>query len=138
MTAAELLRELYSIQERIDAREEHLKRLRELATSSGGIRYDKERIVTSLPQEGGFENKVIEVAMLCDEIQADLDQLKAKYARGVAIVESVENVTERTILDLMYVQHKKIADIAEKMHYTESNIYYHKKKAMDVLETVLL
>ena len=138
MTAADLLRELYSIGTRIEAKQERLVNLRLLATSNGGIRYDKDRVVTSLPQEGGFENKVIEVAMLCDELQADIDRLTAKYEKGKQIIEEVPNPIDRAILDMLYADHLKIKDIAERLHYTEANIYYRKKNAMKKLNSIIL
>lgn len=138
MTAADLLREMYSIGARIEAKKERLEDLRLMATANGGIRYDKDRVVTSLPQEGGFENKVIDVAMLCAEIQKDIDRLAEKYERGKQIIDHVPSPTDRAILDLIYVQHYKIKDVAETLHYTESNIYYRKKHAMKRLNTIIL
>ena len=138
MTAADLLREMYSIGTRIEAKKEKLETLNLLATSNGGIRYDKDRVVTSLPQEGGFENKVIDAAMLCAEIQKDIDRLTAKYEKGLEIIERVPQPTDRAILDMLYVQHFKITEIAERLHYTESNIYYRKKKVMAHLKTITL
>lgn len=138
MTAAELLREMYSLGARIEAKQERLENLRLLATSNGGIRYDKDRVVTSLPQEAGFENRVIDVAMLCEEIQADIDRLTAKYEQGRQIIDGVGNPTDRAILEMLYVHHIKIKDIAERLHYTEANIYYRKKKALNALNYVIL
>jgi len=138
MTAADLLRELYSIGTRIEAKQERLNNLRLLATSNGGIRYDKERVITSLPQEGGFENKVIDVAMLCEELQRDIDRLTAKYEKGIEVIDRVPSPTDRAILELLYVDHLKVKDIAERLHYTEANIYYRKKNAMARLNTITL
>ena len=138
MTAAELLREMYSLGARIEAKQEKLEALNLLALSNGGIRYDKDRVVTSLPQEGGFENKVIDAAMLCKEIQADIDRLTAEYEKGRQIIASVKNPTDRAILEMLYVHHIKIKDIAERLHYTEANIYYRKKKALKRLNYVIL
>lgn len=138
MTAAELLREMYSLGTRIEAKQEKLEALNLLALSNGGIRYDKDRVVTSLPQEGGFENKVIDAAMLCAEIQADIDKLTEKYEKGRQIIDSVKNPTDRAILEMLYVHHIKIKDIAERLHYTEANIYYRKKKALKRLNYVIL
>ena len=138
MTAAELLREMYSLGARIEAKQEKLETLNLLALSNGGIRYDKDRVVTSLPQEGGFENKVIDAAMLCREIQADIDKLTEKYEKGRQIIDSVKNPTDRAILEMLYVHHIKIKDIAERLHYTEANIYYRKKKALKRLNYVIL
>ena len=138
MTAAELLREMYSLGARIEAKQEKLEALNLIALSNGGIRYDKDRVVTSLPQEGGFENKVIDAAMLCKEIQADIDRLTAEYEKGRQIIASVKNPTDRAILEMLYVHHIKIKDIAERLHYTEANIYYRKKKALKRLNYVIL
>ena len=138
MTAADLLRELYSIGTRIEAKQERLNNLRLLATSNGGIRYDKDRVITSLPQEGGFENKVIDVAMLCEELQRDIDRLTAKYEKGIEVIDRVPSPTDRAILELLYVHHLKVKEIAERLHYTEANIYYRKKNVMSRLNTITL
>jgi len=138
MTAAELLREMYSIGTRIEAKQERLNNLRLLATSNGGIRYDKDRVVTSLPQEAGFENRVIDVAMLCEEIQTDIDRLTAKYEKGIEVIDRVPSPIDRAILELLYVHHLKVKEIAERLHYTEANIYYRKKNAMARLNTITL
>lgn len=138
MTAAGLLRELYSINVRLEEKKKKKEELWLLATSNGGIRYDKDRVITSLPQEGGFENKVIDVAILCDEIQKDIDRLAAKYEKGLEVIERVPNPLDRTILELIYVDGLKPKVVAERLHYTDSNIYYHRKNAMERLEKIFL
>ena len=138
MTAGELLKNLHYINVRIEVKKQHLKDLWEEATASGGIRYDKDRVVTSLRQEGGFENKAINYAMLCEEIQKDLDKLTKQYEMGRTIINGIKNPTDRAIVDLIYVENLKIKDVALKLHYTESNVYYRKKRIMAKLNNIVV
>lgn len=138
MTAADLLRDMYSIGTRLESKKKKLAELEADKTANGGIRYDKERVVTSPPQEGGFENKVIRLAMLCDEYQADIERLTKLYNKARNIIESVPSPIDRAILDMLYADHHTIKEIAESLHYTDANIYYRKKKAMAYLKTIIL
>jgi DNA-directed RNA polymerase specialized sigma subunit len=137
-TAADYLWSILLVHQRIDSKKENLANLQLLATSTGAIRYDKDRVMTSLPQEAGFENRAIDVTMLEKEIQNDIDELTAMYDKGREIIRSVPNPIDQAILDMMFIDHVPIRTIAVRLNYSESNIYYRKKKVMDRLKTQTL
>ena len=136
-TAADYLHAMYYLNIRIQNKEKRILELQALAESTGGLRYDKDRVITSTPREGGFENKAIDVTMLQQELQKDIHMFTEMYRIGEWILESLP-VIDRTILDMLYVDGASIKEVAERMHYSESNIYYRKKRAMEKLQKINL
>lgn len=133
-TAAGFLQDMLYLNLRIESKKKRLLELKLLSESTGGLRYDKDRVVTSLPQEAGFENHVLEATMLQLELEKDISVLTVLYQQGRWILDKVHNPIDKTILDLMYFDGRSVKEIAVQMHYSESNIYYRRKRVMDSLQ----
>lgn len=137
-TAAGFLQDMLYLNLRIESKKKRLLELKLLSESTGGLRYDKDRVITSLPQEAGFENHVLEATMLQLELEKDISVLTVLYQQGRWILDKVHNPIDKTILDLMYFDGRSVKEIAVQMHYSESNIYYRRKRVMDSLKKINL
>ena len=133
-TAADYLKAMHWINVRIDSTKERIDYLEKMAGSISGVSYEKDRVIASAPKEAGFENQIVNLAMLKAEMKKNIDDLAEMYDKGMEIIQSLQNPIDQTILSMFYIDHKTIPTIAKKMHYSQSNIYYRKKHAMDRLK----
>ena len=134
MTIKQFLNSLYYAQLSIEKKKQKIAELEELATSTGAIRYDKEPVKSSTPQEAGFEKKVIRIQMLQIKLQEDIDDLLDRLEKGREIINSIEDPVTQYIMELRYMNHMEWADIAEEMNYTERAVYYRHQKAIAELK----
>lgn len=134
MTAKQYLRTMYYAQLSIQKKEEKIRELQELATTTGAIRYDRDRVVTSEPQSAGFENKAVRIVDMQRKLQDEIAELADMYETGCRIINSLEDVTDKLILEMRYINHMKFADIAAEMDYSVEAIYYRHRKALGQLK----
>ena len=134
MTIKQFLNSLYYAQLSIEKKRMKIAELEELATATGAIRYDKEPVKTSTPQEASFEKKVIRIQMLCEKLQDDIDDLTVRLAKGREILDMIEDPVTKLIMEMRYMNHMEWADIAEEMHYTERAVYYRASDAINLLK----
>ena len=134
MTIKQFLNSLYYAQLSIEKKKAKIAELEELATSTGAIRYDKEPVLSSTPQEAGFEKKVIQIQMLQAKLQDDIDDLTARLEKGREILNMIEDPVTKLIMEMRYMNHMEWADIAEEMHYTERAVFYRASGAINRLK----
>lgn len=114
---------LYSIKLEVEA-------LEYAASGSTGIRYDKERVQTSPSGDklAIFASDAIERQAEADELGAEIDELKVN---AYHIIRRIDNVDERTILEMFYLQAMQMQTIIEKMNWSERKIYYLRDDALE-------
>ena len=134
MTARQYLRNMYFTQMSILKKEEKIRELQELAMTTGAIRYDKDRVISSAPQSAGFEDKAIKIVDMQKRLRDDIAELADMYETGCRIINSLEDVTDRLILEMRYINHMKFVDIAVAMDYSVEAIYYRHRRAMEQLK----
>ena len=134
MTAKQYLRNMYYAQVSIKKKEEKIQELQELALTTGAIRYDKDRVISSAPQSAGFEDKAIRIIDMQKRLQDEIADLADMYETGCRIINSLENVTDRLILEMRYINHMKFVDIAVAMDYSVEAIYYRHRRALEQLK----
>ena len=134
MTIKQFLNSLYYAQLSIESKRIKIAELEELATSTGAIRYDKEPVKTSTPQEAGFEKKAIKIQLPEQKLNQDIADLMERLEKGREIINSIEDPVTRHIMELRYMNHMEWADIAEKLNYSERAVYYRNQKAIAMLK----
>lgn len=132
MTVKQFFRSLYYAQISIEKKREKIEELKALAESSGNgaIRYDKLRVMTSTPQSGGFEDKVIEIVDLKKKLQEDIDDLTERLDIGRKMINSLDSQEERLVMEMHYINHMTFKQVARRMHYSEETIYYKHRSAI--------
>ena len=123
MTIKQQLRRIYRVQIAIKAKEEKIRELREIAESIRGTSYDTPRVATSPGGGTGFESVAVKVADLTTQMEKDYGELMEMLSGGIALIRSVENVTNRTILEMRYINGMTFEEIADRMHYSVQTIY---------------
>lgn len=134
MTAKQYLRTMYYAQLSIQKKEEKIKELQELALTTGAIRYDKDRVVTSTPQHAGFEGKAVRIVDMQRKLQDDIAELAEMYETACKIINSLDDPVDKLILEMRYANHMKFVDIAVEMDYSVEAIYYRHRKALEQLK----
>jgi len=123
VTIKQQLRRIYRVQIAIKAKEEKIRELREIAESIRGTSYDTPRVATSPGGGAGFESVAVKVADLTTQMEKDYGELMEMLSGGIALIRSVENVTNRTILEMRYINGMTFEEIADRMHYSVQTIY---------------
>lgn len=130
MTAKQYLRKMFYFHRTILAKQKQIEELRLLAESTGAIRYDKERIVTSLPQAAGYEDKV---AVLVDEehkLLDDIVELTKMINVGLDMINALEDPIDQLILVMRYINHMRWEDIAQELGCSVDHVYYKHRHAL--------
>lgn len=130
MTEKQYLRKMFYFHKSILKKRKQIEELRLLAESTGAIRYDKDRVVTSLPQASGYEDKVIQIVDMEHKLLEDIAQLTEMYITGEKIIYSLADPTDRLILRMRYIDNMKWEEIASELHYSVDHIYYRHRHAL--------
>lgn len=130
MTAKQYLRKMFYFQKSILKKREKIEELRLLAESTGAIRYDKEHVITSLPQTAGYEDKVVKIVDLEHKLLEDIAQLTEMYEVGDRMINSLDNPTDRLILTMRYINHMRWEEIAQELSYSVDHVYYRHRHAI--------
>jgi len=121
MKAKQYLSQHYYVQLRIEAHLRKMEELRELATSSGSFSYSADRVKVSLPESSGFENKIIKIADLDEDVRKDVRILREWRQKIVRLLSDLPE-KEKTLMTLRYLEHMKWAEIAEVMKYEANTV----------------
>ena len=134
MTAKQYLRSMFYTQLAIQKKEQKIRELQDLAESTGAIRYDKDRVISSPPRGAGYEDKAIKVVDMQRRLLEDITELADMYETGCRIINSLDDPTDKLILEMRYINHMKFTEIAAEMEYSVEAIYYRHRKAMETLK----
>lgn len=130
MTAKQYLRKMFYFHKTILAKQRQIEELRLLAESTGAIRYDKDRVITSLPQSAGYEDKVTVVVDMEHRLLEDIAELAQMYEVGMRMIDSLEDPMDRLILFLRYIDHMRWEDIADELGCSVDHVYYKHRHAV--------
>ena len=130
MTAKQYLRKMFYFQKTIIAKQKQIEELRLLAESTGAIRYDKDRVITSLPQAAGYEDKVAALVDMEHKLLEDIQELTEMYNEGWKMIDSLEDPVDRLILVMRYINHMRWEEIALELNYSVDHIYYRHRHAL--------
>lgn len=130
MTAKQYLRKMFYFHRTIIAKQKQIEELRLLAESTGAIRYDKDRVITSLPQAAGYEDKVAALVDMEHKLLEDIEELTGMYNEGWKMIDSLEDPVDRLILVMRYINHMRWEEIALELNYSVDHIYYRHRHAL--------
>lgn len=133
MRVSRKLKDYFYLQLRIKAKEERIKKLQELAVSVGGISYE-EKHNPNRPQSGGYESKVEDIALMEEDLRKDVRELRRRTKEVEAIISTVEDERDKTLLELRYIRSKKFNAIAKEMNYSVDRIYQIHREVLHRLE----
>ena len=137
MKAKEYLLQIETLQTKIEQKRQRAKEYRELALTSGGFDYSKERVQTS-NLGGQIENPVIRYISLEQEISEDvlnLQQIKDKITREI---HNINNADFIKMLYKRYVECESLWSIAKDMGYSYDRIRHIHGEALKEFEKINL
>lgn len=133
MTAKEYLKQLNILEAKYKCKCEEVHDLRLLATSTGALRYDKERVQTSNDGDQ-IVNAVIKI------IEAENEALRL----AIELADTKQEIVERIVnlddgnhirlLCLYYVRNYKLEEVANKMHFSFDWTRHLHKEALAAFE----
>ncbi len=132
MTAKEYLRQAYIIDRKIKLDTERLSEMRAalygrgLSCESDGSKHVR--------RGNGFENALLRVMEQEERLDAEIDQLTAKHLEIEKAIAAVPNEVHREVLTRRYLLYQDWKIIADKMNYSERQIYRLHGKALKALE----
>lgn len=133
MTAKEYLNQLYVLDMRYKSKMEEVTDLRELATSTGAIQYDKDRVQTS-PSNDQLINAIIKITETENEAMRRSVELANKRQLIIDQIIGMDDGNFIRILCMKYVHYKKLEDIAEIMHFSYDWIRHLHGEALKAFE----
>ena len=108
------------------------KRALETCLLPSGIRYDKDKVMSSP------EDQLSKICGEINEIEVKMADIAYKKAKRIVDVEKVINKLSeeeyKTVLTLCYIDHMSITDIADRLGYSSDWVYKKRRKATDELE----
>ncbi|MEG2018312.1 MAG: DUF1492 domain-containing protein [Clostridium sp.] len=121
MTTKEYLVQAYRIDQRINSKLEQIVSLRELATKATST-------LTETPSRGkgnvhSMEGIILRMMEIENEINVDINMLIDLKKEIMAIIKSINNPEQQTILELRYLCFKTWEQIALDMGYSIQNAY---------------
>jgi hypothetical protein len=133
MNAQEYLSQAYRIDQRINSKLEQVQSLRELATKATST-------ISDVPPSGTrnfhrMEDVICKMLDLESEINADITALLDLKKEIIAVINSVENPTYRTLLELRYLCFKTWEEIAFKMNYDRRYLFKVHGRALNKVDT---
>lgn len=133
MTAKEYLNQLYLLDMRYKSKMEEVTDLRELATSTGAIRYDKDRVQTS-PSNNQLINAIIKITETENEAMRRSVELANQRQLIIDQIIGMDDGNFIRILCMKYVHYKKLEDIADIMHFSYDWIRHLHGEALKAFE----
>ena len=121
MTAKEYLNQAYRLDQRIDAKLAQVSSLNDLATKCTATLSD----MPGSPNRGRstMEDAIVKIIDLQVEINEDIDRLVDLKREIVVVINSIENLEYRTLLEKRYLCFMTWEQIAVDMAYNVRHIY---------------
>ena len=122
---------------KIEQKRQLAKEFRELAKSSGGFDYSRERVQTS-NLGGQIENPVIRYVALEAEIDKDTYELQLKKDKITAEIHNINNADYIKLLYKRYVECMSLGQVAKQMKYSYDRIRHMHSEALNIFEEINL
>lgn len=137
MKAKEYLLQIETLQTKIEQKRQRAKEYRELARTSGGFDYSKERVQTS-NLGGQIENLVIRYIALEQEINEDILLLQQTKDKITGEIHNINNPDFIKLLYKRYVESVNLGVIAKEMQYSYDRIRHMHGEALKEFEKINL
>lgn len=128
MKAREYLGQAFRLDQRINSKIEQVSSLNDLAAKCTST-------VTGMPHNpnkgsDSMGDAIAKIVDLQEEINRDIDALVDLKVEIYSVVQAIENVECRTLLELRYLSFMRWEEIAVKMNYGMENVYRLHRKAI--------
>lgn len=117
MNAKDYLKQVLLLEEKINQKQMQYKELLRTATLTEAVRYDKEKVQTSLTNDS-MSNVVIRYIELQEEINHDIDNFIDIKNKVITEIQALSNVKFVNLLFMRYIQGKKLDEIATSLNYS--------------------
>ena len=131
MTAKEYLNQAFRIDQRINSKLEQIESLQTLLTKTSSTLSDMPKNPNK--SHSRTEDLIIKIMMIEDEIKADIDNLVSLKKEVSDVINAVEPVECRMLLELRYLCFHTWEDIAAEMNYTVRNVHLLHSKALSLV-----
>lgn len=133
LNAKAYLEQLQALDVRIDQNQERLDELKLSATSGGAIRYDKDKVQTSIAGSK-LETDVCRYVDLQEEINRQIDYFIDQKNTVIRQIQDLNSPKLMQILFKVYVQFKTVRIAAQEMKISYSYAVEIHKKALETFE----
>lgn len=130
MNAQKYLQQIKVLETKIKQKEEQIEYLKEGASGAGAIRYDKDKVQTSMT-DSKLESLVIQYMTLEQEVQEQILHLEQVRHRIIGEIQELHDDRYINVLFKRYVEIKSYELIAVEMNYSFD---YVKELHRDALE----
>ena len=114
---------------RIEQRQREANEIRELAMSTGAIDYSKEKV-----DGGKFSNvqeeMIVKYSDMLEEIDGKIHDMKNLQHKIIGEIQALENENHVKILELIYVDGKRLNQVAMEMGFSVSYVKHMHVKAL--------
>lgn len=131
MTKKEYLSQAHHIDCRINAKISQVSSLHDLATKASVTLTDMPGSPTKNTHQ--MENVIVKILDLEEQINADIDRLVDLKAEISRVINAVDDMDLRTLLELRYLSFKTWEAIAYEMGYDLRWVYKLHKRALDAV-----
>ena len=122
MTAKEYLEQAQHIAQETYTLKAEMEVLMEIATASGAIRYDHDRVTGSAPQEARFEKTVIKYLDIQKRIKDELGLLLEKQEEIRSTVSRIKNTNARVVIRMRFLSFCSVDEIADKLKVSRRTV----------------
>lgn len=131
MKARDYLGQAFRLDQRINSKIEQVRSLNDLAAKCTST-------ITGMPGnpnrgKDSIGDTIAKIVDLQGEINRDIDALVDLKAEIYSVVQSIENVECRTLLELRYLSFMRWEEIAVQLNYGMENIYRLHRKALNLV-----
>lgn len=130
MNAQKYLQQIKMLETKIKQKEEQIEYLKEAASGAGAIRYDKDKVQTSM-MDSKLESLIIQYMTLEQEVQEQILHLEQVRHRIIGEIQELHDDRYINVLFKRYVEIKSYELIAVEMNYSFD---YVKELHRDALE----
>ena len=121
MTAKEYLSQAFKIDKKIDSMMEQSVKLRSMATKTTTILSDLPGSATKNPHK--FSDVVVKLVEQEEAIHREIDRLVNLRAEIYGVIQALEDMDERLVLEMRYMGYHPVTEIARRMEVGERQIY---------------
>lgn len=124
MTAKQYLRQIRTLNRRIDSLIAEKDRVRAIAEGVSGISYDKVKVQAARATSGNTQtDAVYKLVDLEERITDEIDRYVDMRAEAARAIDRLPQGSERELLRYRYLCDMKWEEIAEKMHVDPRTVY---------------
>lgn len=135
MNVRDWLYQLIGIELRIKAKQEQIRKYRELATRSTGT-FEATR-VSGTSNRSRVEDAVVNICSAEEDVREELAKLQAFRLEAMSVIGAVQDQRYRDILEMRYVTGWSCRRIADEMHYDRRWVEILHGRALNAARAVL-